>query len=172
MNTARLNELIAVVRLVGARLVETSASTRIRTAEDAGPGVSIGIARDVTVPQPAGAGRFHVLACLTANVEAPGADRPLVHVQATFELTYELPEIFHVTQEDLVSFARTNGVFNVWPYWREFLQATLQRMELPPIVLPLLTMKQIVNDLATERAAPAAESTAAESTAGVRRAAG
>jgi preprotein translocase subunit SecB len=30
-----------------------------------------------------------------------------------------------------------NGVFHVWPYWREMVQNTLARMGLPPLILPV-----------------------------------
>lgn len=150
MNTARLNDLIGVVKLDGVRLVETHAVAHVRGAVGARE-VTISIDRVATVPNPPEAGRFYVRALVAARVEAQ--TEVLVSIGATFELEYEYPEVMTPTPEDLAAFAQTNGVFNAWPYWREYLQATLQRMQLPPIVLPLMTMKQIVSGLVEPPAA-------------------
>jgi hypothetical protein len=165
MNIPKVNELIAAVKLDAVRLVDCTASARIRDASEA-PGVSISISRSAKVASPPNNGRFYVLASIRAKVEDQDEKKskatPLVSVKATFELAYELPEVFTVSNDDLKVFADTNGVFNAWPYWREFLQSTLQRMALPPIVLPLLTMKQIVSNLDQ---GPAAQRTTPEKVA-------
>ncbi|MCL4822087.1 MAG: hypothetical protein KJ067_23410 [Vicinamibacteria bacterium] len=153
MNATRLNELIGAVKLEGVRLVETHAVAHVRRAGGAGD-VTISIDRAAAVPDPPEAGRFYVRASVAARVEAKAA--VLVSIAATFELEYECPEVVTPTTEDLAAFAQTNGVFNAWPYWREYLQATLQRMQLPPIVLPLMTMKQIVSSLGEQQPALAA----------------
>jgi hypothetical protein len=61
-------------------------------------------------------------------------------VKATFELAYKIPENFVVERKDLQSFANLNGVFNAWPYFREFIQSTFTRMNFPLVVLPLLRL--------------------------------
>ena len=33
-------------------------------------------------------------------------------------------------------FAQANGTFNLWPYWREFVQSTSTRMGLPALTVP------------------------------------
>lgn len=58
-------------------------------------------------------------------------------VHCTFELKYALPEGFSASSDELAAFAETNGVFNAWPYFREFLQSSMARMGLPPLYLPL-----------------------------------
>jgi preprotein translocase subunit SecB len=42
-----------------------------------------------------------------------------------------------LTEAHLDAFAKTNAVFNAWPYWREFVQSTTVRMGLPPLVTPV-----------------------------------
>jgi preprotein translocase subunit SecB len=32
-----------------------------------------------------------------------------------------------------------NGIYNIWPYWREYVQTTTSRLGLPPLTLPVLT---------------------------------
>jgi len=61
---------------------------------------------------------------------------------ATYELTYLIPKETPVSQQDLNDFARPNAMFNVWPYWREYVQNTITRMNLPPLVLPLFRVKE------------------------------
>lgn len=37
----------------------------------------------------------------------------------------------------LGAFANVNGIYNVWPYFRELVQSVTSRMGLPPLVLPV-----------------------------------
>jgi len=62
----------------------------------------------------------------------------VVDVQAAFALRYALTQDTPREQVHVEAFARVNGLFNAWPYWREFLQSTLTRFDIPPFPLPLL----------------------------------
>lgn len=75
--------------------------------------------------------------------ENSGANDP-VEVGATFEARYSLVKenMSDFTQEHYDAFARTNGIFNAWPYFREFLQSSLVRMGLPAFALPVLRLPQ------------------------------
>lgn len=70
----------------------------------------------------------------------PPAEKNAVEVRATYDVTYEVPDQSDLTQEHFDAFANVNGVFNAWPYFREFLQSSLGRMSLPPFTLPVLRM--------------------------------
>lgn len=61
----------------------------------------------------------------------------LLIVTAEFKLAYTLENRKGINRKDLLEFARINAPFNVWPYWREFVQNTTMRMGIPPIVLRL-----------------------------------
>ncbi|MGA7499944.1 MAG: hypothetical protein WBX00_24705 [Isosphaeraceae bacterium] len=62
----------------------------------------------------------------------------VLSVTATFALFYTIDSFDGLTDLDLEAFSRTNGVFNAWPYWREFAQSTTARMGLEsPITLPV-----------------------------------
>lgn len=65
-------------------------------------------------------------------------DASAAEVSATFELDYGLPNDANFTQEHFDAFAELNGVFNAWPYFREFLQSSTVRLGLPAFTLPLL----------------------------------
>lgn len=43
-----------------------------------------------------------------------------------------------VQREDAETFGRVNGIYNAWPYLREYVQSSLLRLGLPPFELPLL----------------------------------
>lgn len=63
-------------------------------------------------------------------------DRPLAKTQADLLLMYHIKDFEDLTDDHLKHFADKNGVFNAWPYWREFVQNMTTRMQLPPLTLP------------------------------------
>ncbi len=68
-----------------------------------------------------------------------GEDASLLDVQATFRICYSMKEgggPEKPSKSKLDEFARKNGAFNAWPYWREYIHNTLARMEIPSIVIP------------------------------------
>lgn len=58
-------------------------------------------------------------------------------VRGTFELSYRFPEEESFSSEELTAFAQVNAVFNAWPYWRELVQASLARMSMPTLTVPV-----------------------------------
>jgi hypothetical protein len=70
------------------------------------------------------------------NKEDPAKD-PHFQIRAEFILVYHLATLSQYSEQSLSAFAQTNGVFNAWPYWREFIQSTTARMGIPPVVVPV-----------------------------------
>ena len=66
---------------------------------------------------------------------------PPVVVECAYEVDYVLHEDFQITPDHVKAFQEGNAIFNVWPYFREYLQSTLQRMGLPPLVAPFLRLQ-------------------------------
>jgi hypothetical protein len=138
MNAHPVRDVIAGVQLNDVRLKESSAKTRVRGVRDI---------RNAKVSTSHGTkiiGRseheFIVGARMVVRVDASdtaGEPDPPVSVDVTIALTYSLSDAHSVAHEVLEEFARVNGAFNAWPYWREYVQATLSRMNLPPLVLPV-----------------------------------
>ncbi len=60
-----------------------------------------------------------------------------VQVEALFLVAYTVDDFDGLSQENFNSFAHINGVYNAWPYWREFLQNTIVRMGLPALKIPV-----------------------------------
>lgn len=67
------------------------------------------------------------------------SDKHLIaEVSASFTVDYLInaQEIPH--EEKLSQWASSNALLHCWPYWREFCQSTLLRMNLPVIMMPMM----------------------------------
>lgn len=62
---------------------------------------------------------------------------PAVTVSATFLLMYKVNNVDGLGEDHFKSFGETNGVFNAWPYWREYVQTATVRMGLPVLTIPV-----------------------------------
>jgi hypothetical protein len=62
----------------------------------------------------------------------------LFGVEGTFLLVYRIAHPENLGKENFEAFGRLNGLFNAWPYWREFVQSATNRMGVPPITVPAL----------------------------------
>lgn len=132
----RIAPLIAAVQIDDVRLVESSVKSNVRSADEAGK-VRLAIQTSTSVKE-YGDDSFFVLAGINAQLAPIESEQnPAITLRATFELKYRLPKDFKVSRRQLNTFARINGVFNAWPYWREFIQNIVARMNLPPIILPV-----------------------------------
>jgi len=67
-----------------------------------------------------------------------------VTAQGDFELIYALESPSQLKQTHYDAFARTNAIFNVWPYWREFVQSATVRLGLPALTLPLFRLQPVL----------------------------
>ncbi len=71
---------------------------------------------------------------LSATIEGSELDR--IEVSVDFKALYSLHDK-KFSQKQLKAFAGTNGLLNVWPYWRELVQSFTLRAGLPALTLPL-----------------------------------
>jgi preprotein translocase subunit SecB len=102
----------------GKKSYDITTSTDVRVNEDQGLIVVIA--------------RFHFEA---SSEKKP--QEPVLTTDASFVLTYQADNFDGLTQEGFEQFANLNGVYNAWPYWREFVQNTIGRMGLPPLTIPV-----------------------------------
>jgi hypothetical protein len=138
-----LADIIAAVQLLDVRLIEVSALTRIRDAS-AVREARLVFQRFTKVIQRYDDG-FLVGASMRARVvgqDDETTDEPPVQIDVTFALHYALEGTPSASDEDLEEFARVNGAFNAWPYWREYIQTTAARMNLPPTLLPVFRVQR------------------------------
>jgi preprotein translocase subunit SecB len=84
--------------------------------------------------------RIKVRYSLTAR-RGPDTNSELaLGISALFELVYLIPEDITPTGREVNAFSNTNALLNSWPYWREFTQNAVARMNLPPLTLPLFRL--------------------------------
>ena len=98
-------------------------STQVQTDEQSG--------RVVVIP------KFHFEAFTEDSDE-----KPVIVISASFALLYKLESFEGLTQESFKQFSDVNGIYNAWPYWREFVQNTVARMGLPPLAIPVFRLVQ------------------------------
>ena len=78
-------------------------------------------------------------------------DDELFKVEAAFVASYAFSDDEPIAPEAVDAFAKLNGVFNCWPFWREYLQSSTVRMGLPPLTLPLITAASIDESFRKQR---------------------
>jgi preprotein translocase subunit SecB len=61
----------------------------------------------------------------------------LLDISARIEAVYSVSQDSSFSEYQLRFFAKANGMLNVWPYWRDFVQSSVTRAGLPPLTLPL-----------------------------------
>jgi preprotein translocase subunit SecB len=64
-----------------------------------------------------------------------------VFVECTFEVIYQLKPDFTPTADQVKAFKDGNAIFNCWPYGRQYVQDTIQRLGFPPLILPFLRVQ-------------------------------
>lgn len=63
-----------------------------------------------------------------------------VTVVCTLEASYSLAEGYKPDPAETTAFQAANAVFNCWPFFREYVQSTVQRMTLPAPPVPFLRL--------------------------------
>jgi hypothetical protein len=151
-------ELIQNARLENIRMISSRAHARVHTPDQSAL-AAIRIAHGARLLPQQEANSFQVIASIEVKIvpesskEDPQAD-PLVSIQAGYELTYVVPDGFVIDDEALAAFVSFNPTFHAWPYWREMIQSFFQRMGLPPFVLPLFKMSDVLPEDPGEEAPP------------------
>lgn len=59
-------------------------------------------------------------------------------VEAKIALNYDVGRKSGLTKRGKEIFARENGPFNAWSFWREFVHNATWRMGIPPVSLPMM----------------------------------
>lgn len=90
--------------------------------------------------------KFHFAASVEKQTQEPA-----LTIDASFVLTYQIDSFDGLTQDGFKQFANLNGVYNAWPYWREFVQNTVGRMGLPPLTIPVFRIVESPSEAKTAR---------------------
>ena len=83
--------------------------------------------------------RFKTEFAFTAvDSSSPPADA--IKISCEFEATYELESGYKPSPGEVEAFQTGNAVVNCWPFFREFVQSTVVRMDLPAPPIPFLVL--------------------------------
>jgi hypothetical protein len=80
----------------------------------------------------------------TARWPSAGNVETVATIRATLDVGYKLNLTklpAPLAEEDLADFALCYGPFHAWGYWREFVQSSLSRLELPSVTAPLFRIE-------------------------------
>jgi hypothetical protein len=90
---------------------------------------------------------IRVMVALKARLQFSQTKKALADTHCEFSLDYSLTDpdqLSQLTEEDLIAFASTSGVYNAWPYMREFCHNLTARMPVPtPMILPTLAPEML-----------------------------
>jgi hypothetical protein len=81
-------------------------------------------------------------------------DTERLRIEATFRLTYSLTSPAGLDQKHFLAFGELNGVYNAFPYWREFVQNSTARMGLPVLTIPLFKLASSTSEKNTRATEP------------------
>ncbi len=105
-----------------------------------GPGKkSFKIEKTVSSSMDTSTNRVFVLADFTLVTFETGSNEkePCTTIEASFLLVYQADSLEGISDETVNHFGNINGVYNAWPYWREFVQNAIVRMGLPALTIPV-----------------------------------
>jgi preprotein translocase subunit SecB len=68
-------------------------------------------------------------------VDTEDESKILSVIEASYILKYKMN--IRLEKEAIDEFALKNSSYHLWPYWREFLSSTCDRMNLPKLTLPI-----------------------------------
>lgn len=150
--TEGVQRLFDVVRIADVSLVDCRAYRR----GDPGDSLRLGLSRSARGERsPDGGG---VLAQVRFLLEgrlkgSEGGESSLV-IEATYQAVYSTPKELETSKAALDLFANTNATFNLWPYWREFVQTTGARMGVPGLTVPTYRVEEAFTGPGTAKRAP------------------
>jgi len=76
--------------------------------------------------------------CFSLIAKSPDKEKPAVKIDAEFAVLYSNPKNISIDPEFYEIFPHASLKYIVWPYFREIVQNTVSRMNLPPLTLPAI----------------------------------
>lgn len=128
------------VQIRDVHLVESSA----RRQSSRGPGpnrldVTIGVSTELHPEE----NRIvvHAKLSLVGRLENEQTREERLRIEVLNDLAYGVHSTEGLGKEHLAAFGELNGVYHIWPYWREYVQSTCARMGFPTLTMPVLPPK-------------------------------
>lgn len=79
--------------------------------------------------------------CWVSNSSDSVEEDPILKFQCSFAATYQLREGYEPSEAEIAAFQKGNVVFNSWPFFREFVQNSASRMNIPPPPIPFVRVQ-------------------------------
>jgi hypothetical protein len=89
--------------------------------------------------------------CIITESEVSEAPKPVARFACALTATYNLHDGYVPTEAEIAAFHKANVIFNCWPYFREFIQSSACRMNIPPPPVPFVRV-QVTRESATSPA--------------------
>jgi hypothetical protein len=105
-----------------------------------------------TAAEPPGANVVLSLAVM-AFYDAETTDEPAILIRANYVANYVINSPI-APKKLLGQTACHVATMNIYPYWRELVQATTTRMGIPPLTLPLIPATDMIKDIKLEKPKP------------------
>ena len=133
-----LKRIISVIQIESVRLCEAYCRSAVQPSEIA-EAIKVTTSRKTAVvKEPTDDRSLRIETAFTLEVRSADDDETLqAEIRGTFELAYLIPDDESFSSDELEGFGDVNAVFNAWPYWRELVQASLARMSMPPLTVPV-----------------------------------
>lgn len=134
---ASLSRVVSAVEIDSVRLCEGSFRSLVRPSESV-EDVEVKVSYTPAVVESGDSELLLIKVNFSLNVH-DGTDEEQLQAEivGVFELSYRIPGGESFSEEELIEFGRVNAVFNAWPYWREYVQASLARMSMPALTIPV-----------------------------------
>ena len=99
------------------------------------PNQDIDVSTHSKITGESGEGELHLYFDL--RVKGKREETVVLEIAGRLQAIYKIPTEENPTNSQIKAFARSNGMLNVWSYWREFVQSATVRAGLAPLTLPL-----------------------------------
>jgi hypothetical protein len=76
--------------------------------------------------------------CVITESSASEELDPVAKFECSLMAIYHLHDGYVPTEAELAAFHKANVIFNCWPYFREFIQNSAARMNIPPPPIPFI----------------------------------
>ncbi len=80
------------------------------------------------------------ISCGLRFLDAENPEDVLADIEAIFVSDYDVKPDSNLIQEGIDKFCQENAVFNVWPYFREYVHSVCARCRLPSVTLPMFQL--------------------------------
>ena len=147
-----LSRIVSVIEIESVRLCKAHCRSAVHPSETA-DAINVKTSCEAAVvKEPGEDGSLRIETTFAMEARSASDEEKLqAEIRGTFELSYKIPDDESFSSEELDAFGQVNAVFNAWPYWRELVQASLARMSMPPLMVPVFRLPRNRTDDGAEQ---------------------